>query len=93
MYYNNAVSLNYNLRWNLIGKNQWNGALAFNPHFGALFLNNPSQFIFLPLTLEYHNGMGANFDVLKYRIEDISSIRASRQGVLFLPTEWEMNKI
>ena len=66
VYYNNAVSLNYNLRWNIIGKNQWNGALAFNPHFGALFLNNPSQFIFLPLTLEYHNGMGANFDVLKF---------------------------
>jgi hypothetical protein len=67
VYYNNAVSLNYNLRWNLIGKNQWNGALAFNPHFGALFLNNPTPFIFLPLNLEYHKGMGANFDVLKYR--------------------------
>jgi hypothetical protein len=67
IYYNSAVSVNYNLRWNIIGKNQWNGSIAINPHFGTLFLNNPSPFVFLPINLEYHSGMGANFDVLKYK--------------------------
>ena len=67
IYFNNAISVNYNLRWNFTGKNDWNTALAINPHLGALFVNNPSPFIFLPINIEYHKGMGANFDVLKYR--------------------------
>lgn len=67
IYYSSATSLNYNFRWNVLGKNNWNGALAINPHFGALFLNNPTPFVLIPLNFEYHSGMGANFDVLKYR--------------------------
>lgn len=50
-------------------------------------------FVTFGLSNQYSNVNDHQFDVLKYRIEDISSIRASRQGVLFLPTEWEMNKI
>lgn len=33
------------------------------------------------------------FDVLKFKIEDMNSIRAARAGNLFLPTPWEMLKV
>ena len=39
---------------------------------------------------QYSNLNDHKFDVLKFKIEDLDSIRSSRQGDLFLPTEWEM---
>lgn len=50
-------------------------------------------YVTLGLANQYSNKNDHQFDVLKYKIEDLSSIRASRQGELFLPTEWEMQKI
>ena len=42
---------------------------------------------------QYSNSNDHKFDVLKFKIEDLDSIRTSRQGDLFLPTEWEMKTI
>ncbi len=49
-------------------------------------------FVTLGLADQYSNNNDHQFDVLKYKIEDLSSIRTSRQGALFLPTVWEMIK-
>lgn len=66
-----AATLNYNIRANLFGKNNWNVALAINPHLGAGLDSKISEelfpFFMVPLTLEFHNGMGANYDVLRYK--------------------------
>lgn len=41
-----------------------------------------------------HSGVNDHkFDVLKFKIEDMNSIRAARAGNLFLPTPWEMLKV
>ena len=50
-------------------------------------------FITLGLANAYSNKNDHQFDVLNFKIEDLSSIRDSRQGELFLPTEWEMKKM
>ena len=45
------------------------------------------------LSNEYANINDHKFDVIKFQIENIDSVRSSRQGSLFLPTEWEMKTI
>jgi len=50
-------------------------------------------YVTLGLADQYSNLNDHKFDVLKFKIEDINSIRSSRQGDLFLPTEWEMKTI
>ena len=47
-------------------------------------------YVSLGLADQYSNLNDHKFDVLKFKIEDLDSIRSSRQGDLFLPTEWEM---
>ncbi len=49
-------------------------------------------YITLGLANQYSNDNDHQFDVLKYKIEDLTSIRTSRDGALFLPTRWEMIK-
>lgn len=50
-------------------------------------------FVTLGLSNQYSNVNDHKFDVLKFRIEDMSSIRNSRQGYLFIPTQWDMMKL
>ncbi|ESU22172.1 hypothetical protein FEDK69T_21500 [Flavobacterium enshiense DK69] len=50
-------------------------------------------YVTLGLANQYSSANDHQFDILKYKIEDLSSIRNSRQGSLFLPTKWEMMKI
>ncbi|MGX7668095.1 ABC transporter ATP-binding protein [Flavobacterium pedocola] len=50
-------------------------------------------YVTLGLANQYSNANDHQFDILKYKIEDLSSIRSSRQGSLFLPTKWEMTKV
>lgn len=44
------------------------------------------------LANQYTNKNDHKFDVLKFKIEDLDSIRNNRQGSLLLPTAWEMIK-
>ena len=44
------------------------------------------------LANHYSNTNDHKFDVLKFKVEDLSSIRSNRDGDLFLPTKWEMIK-
>jgi len=46
----------------------------------------------LGIANQYNNVNNHQFDILKFKIEDLNSIRNSREGQLFLPTEWEMIK-
>jgi hypothetical protein len=66
-----AVSANYNLRLNLFGANNWRIGLALNPHVGAgldsKISNDLFPFVMIPVNLEYHQGMGSSFDVLRYK--------------------------
>lgn len=67
-------------------------------YIARIMIQNPLlkpdvYFVTLGLSNQYSNVNDHQFDILKFRIEDMSSIRTSRQGVLFLPTEWEMKKI
>ncbi|KIX19797.1 hypothetical protein SY27_17255 [Flavobacterium sp. 316] len=50
-------------------------------------------FLTFGLANQYSNSNDHKFDILKFRIEDISSIRKTREGDLFIPTKWEMKKI
>ena len=49
-------------------------------------------YVTLGLANQYSNVNDHQFDILKYKIEDLSSIRTSREGSLFLPTTWDMIK-
>jgi len=51
-----------------------------------------TYFITLGLADNYSNINDHQFEVLKFKIEDMNSIRNSRTGALFLPTEWDMVK-
>lgn len=55
-------------------------------------LNPGVYFITLGLSDQQSNVNDHQFDVMKYRVEDLSSIRNSRAGSLFLPSEWNMIK-
>jgi lipopolysaccharide transport system ATP-binding protein len=55
-------------------------------------LNPGVYFITLGLSDNQSNQNDHKFDVIKFSIEDLSSIRNSRPGSLFLPAEWEMIK-
>lgn len=55
-------------------------------------LNTGIYYITLGLADQVANTNDHQFDVLKYKIEDMNSIRNSRAGSLFLPTQWEMLK-
>lgn len=50
-------------------------------------------FLTFGLANHYSNVNDHKFDVLKFKIEDLDSIRKNRDGDLFLPIDWEMNKI
>jgi lipopolysaccharide transport system ATP-binding protein len=50
-------------------------------------------YLTLGLANSYSNVNDHKFDVLKFKIEDLDSIRTSRDGDLFLPTRWDMIKI
>lgn len=52
-----------------------------------------TYYVSFGLADQYSNSNDHKFDVLKFKIEDLDSIRSSRQGYLFLPTEWEMKTI
>lgn len=52
-----------------------------------------TYYVSFGLADQYSNLNDHKFDVLKFKIEDLDSIRSSRQGDLFLPTEWEMKMI
>lgn len=55
-------------------------------------LKPDTYFVTFGLADNHSNINDHKFDVLKFKIEDLSSIRNSRQGQLFLPTKWEMEK-
>ncbi|PHS09009.1 MAG: ABC transporter ATP-binding protein [Kordia sp.] len=50
-------------------------------------------YVTLGFANQYNNTNNHKFDVLKFKIEDLDSIRNSREGDLFIPTEWTMVKI
>lgn len=50
-------------------------------------------FVTFGIADQHSNINNHKFDVLKYKIEDLSSIRNSRQGYLFMPSKWEMKKL
>jgi len=55
-------------------------------------LKPDTYFITLGLADNHSNINDHQFEVLKFKIEDMNSIRSSRTGSLFLPTEWNMVK-
>jgi lipopolysaccharide transport system ATP-binding protein len=55
-------------------------------------LNPGVYYVTLGLADNHSNINDHQFDVMKYRIEDLNSIRNSRAGSLFLPSEWNMLK-
>ncbi|MDA7557750.1 ABC transporter ATP-binding protein [Flavobacteriaceae bacterium] len=52
-----------------------------------------TYFITLGLADQFSNADDHKFDVLKFKIENLKSIRKSREGDLFVPLEWEMKKL
>lgn len=56
-------------------------------------LKPDTYFVTFGIADQHSNKNNHKFDVLKYKIEDLSSIRSSREGNLFLPTEWTMEKV
>jgi len=55
-------------------------------------LKPDTYFVTLGLADNHSSINDHQFEVLKYKIEDMDSIRSSRSGTLFLPTEWDMVK-
>lgn len=55
-------------------------------------LKPDTYYVTLGLANQHSNVNNHQYDILKFRIEDLSSIRTSREGFLFLPIEWEMIK-
>lgn len=49
-------------------------------------------FVTFGIADQHSNINDHRFDVLKFKIEDLSSIRNSREGSLFIPTEWVMQQ-
>lgn len=56
-------------------------------------LKPDTYFVTFGIADQHSNVNNHKFDVLKYKVEDLSSIRTSREGNLFLPTEWIMEKV
>jgi lipopolysaccharide transport system ATP-binding protein len=56
-------------------------------------LKPDSYYITLGLSDDHSNTNDHQFDVLKFKVENLDSLRGSRPGSLFLPTEWNMFKI
>ncbi len=52
-----------------------------------------TYFITLGLADQFSNAEDHKFDILKFKIENLKSIRKSREGDLFMPLEWEMKKL
>jgi len=50
-------------------------------------------YITLGLADQHSNINDHQFEILKFKIENLDSLRESRPGSLFLPTEWDMVKI
>lgn len=73
--------------------------VATKPYYEAIVnIQNPLlkpgvYYVTLGLADLYSMKNDHKFDVLKFKIEDIDSIRDSRQGDLFLPTKWDMNEV
>lgn len=55
-------------------------------------LKPDTYFVTLGLANQQSNLNNHQYDILKFKIEDLISIRTSREGYLFLPSEWEMIK-
>lgn len=56
-------------------------------------LKPDTYYITLGLADQHSNSNDHQFEVLKFKVENLDSLRQSRAGSLFLPTEWDMVKI
>ena len=55
-------------------------------------LKSDVYYVTFGLANQVTNKNDHKFDVLKYKVENLDSIRKTRSGYLFLPSEWEMIK-